>query len=56
MVLRVCPMRQVSFSVDLCNILSHMILNLIGVAGGCSNEGDLEQGQSEFDLQFLLVG
>lgn len=33
-----------------------MILNLIGVAGGCSNEGDLEQGQSEFDLQFLLVG
>jgi hypothetical protein len=45
-----------SSSVDLCNILSHMILNLIGVAGGCSNEGDLEQGQSEFDLQFLLVG
>lgn len=45
-----------SSSVNLCNMLSHMILNLIGVAGRCSNEGDLEQGQSEFDLQFLLVG
>jgi hypothetical protein len=45
-----------SSSVNLCNMLSHTVLNLIGVAGGCSNEGDLEQGQSEFDLQFLLVG
>ena len=59
MVLRACQMRQVAFfsssSVNFCYVIPY-VLNLIGLAGGCSNEGECGQGQSEFDLQLLLVG
>jgi len=62
MALRVCQMRQVSVLapfvvwLNLSKIMVSWFLNFNSFAGGCPNERDVEQGQSEYDLKLFLVG
>lgn len=61
MALRVYQMRQVYVLVpfvwlNLSKIMVSWFLNFNSFAGGCPNERDVEQGQSEYDLKLFLVG
>lgn len=55
---KVCQMRHVAFSVP-CkfgSLDSPLFLNFVWISGGRTNERDFEQGQPEFNIQFILVG
>ena len=49
-----CNFGTIFFKVKV--VVSIRFLNFIWFAGGCSNERDLEQGQSEYNLKFILAG